>query len=160
MTATALAPDERALRQHLHGARFQAGLQARKWRLVSLEWPVAIIAVAATLRIGAPSEFAIRFHLGGYPDAAPTGSLWDVAASTHLLAAVRPKGDRVAIIFRCDGWLGGCLAMYAAWDRVGLQAHPEWAQRYPRTAWHAKRDLAFILENVHEMLNADDYLGV
>ncbi len=50
--------------------------------------------------------------------------------------------------------------MYAPWDRVGLASHPQWAQKYPHSAWNPSRDLSFILENVHGMLNSDEYLGV
>ena len=50
--------------------------------------------------------------------------------------------------------------MYAAWDRVGLESHSDWAQKHPLEAWNPTRDISFILSNVHEVLNADDYLGV
>ena len=49
--------------------------------------------------------------------------------------------------------------MYAPWDRMGLQAHIGWAKEYPHDAWNPARDLSFILAKVHEVLNADDYLG-
>jgi hypothetical protein len=160
MTTAVMAPDERALREHLGGARFQVGVEAGRWRLISLEWPIALIAVSAAPRPNAPTEFVIRLDLAGYPHTAPTGGLWDLDTGTHLATAGRPKGDRAAVIFRNDGWAGGAAAMYAAWDRIGLQAHPEWAQRYPRSTWNASRDLTFILSNVHEVLTADDYLGV
>ena len=50
--------------------------------------------------------------------------------------------------------------MYAPWDRMALQAHPAGRQQYPHEAWNPARDLSFILANVHEVLNADDYLGI
>lgn len=159
MTTPVVAPDERALRVHLAGGRFHAGAEAGRWRLLSLEWPIAIVAVSAAPRDGAPSDFAIRFELSGYPNTAPTGGIWDVDADVSLPADRRPKGDRVAPLFRSDGWVGGATAMYAPWDRMGLQAHSDWLQKYPKSAWNAHRDLVFILENVHELLNADDYLG-
>lgn len=160
MTDVLIAPDERALRTHFATGRFQAGVAAGRWRLISLEWPFAILGVSAAPREGTPSEFAIRFELNGYPNAAPTGGIWDVDAGTTLAAAKRPKGARVELTFRWDG--GGCgpTAMYAPWDRLGLQSHPDWTREAPRLAWHAERDLTFVLENVHELLNADDYLGI
>lgn len=155
-----MAPDERALRCHLRGGRFQAGVEAGRWKLISLAWPFAIFGVSAAPREGAPSEFAIRFELNGYPNTAPTGGVWDVEAGTTLAAAQRPKGARVELVFRWEG--GGCgpTAMYAPWDRVGLQSHANWAQEAPRLAWHAQREITFVLENIHELLNADDYLGI
>ena len=153
-------PDERALRQHLRGGRFVAGVAAGKWWLISLTWPVALIAVAAAERPNGPKEFVLRFDLTDYPQAAPTGGIWDVDGDASLAPDHRPKGHPAAQLFRTDGWAGGATAMYAPWDRVALQAHPEWAQTYPRQAWNATRDLSFALSQIHEVLNADDYLGV
>jgi hypothetical protein len=158
MTPTSTAPDERPLLEHVAGGRFQAGVHAGRWRLVSLDWPIALIAVSAAPRPNAPSEFTIRFDLSDYPHSAPTGGLWDEGANTYLAENRRPKGDHAGRIFRGD-WEGG-RAMYAAWDRVALQGHPGWAAAYPRSAWNARRDLTFILANIFEVLNADDYLGI
>jgi len=160
MSDVVTAPDERALRAHLAGGRFQAGVEALAWRLISLAWPIAIVGIWAATRDGAPSEFAIRFELNGYPNVTPTGGIWDPDTNTSLAPERRPKGERAAMLFRADGWAGGALAMYAPWDRIALQTHVNWAQEAPRLVWHAQRDLTFILENVHEVLNADDYLGI
>jgi hypothetical protein len=159
MTTPLTAPDERAVRKHLDGALFQTGVTACRWRLMSLEWPKATIAVRAAPREGAPDEFVIRFELSGYPNVAPTGDIWDPTAAVLLPAERRPKGDPIGMIFRADGWNGG-VGMYAPWDRAGLQAHPDWAQTYPRSAWHAGRTLTFVFEQVSERLMADGYLGV
>jgi len=160
MTCVVMAPDERALREHLRSGRFQSGATAGHWRLISVTWPTALVAVTAAQRANSPGEFALRFELSGYPHTAPTGGLWDLDTGASLAADRRPKGERAAQLFRTDGWLGGATAMYAPWDRMGLQAHPDWAQKYPRDAWNPARDLSFILSNVHEVLNADDYLGI
>jgi hypothetical protein len=154
----AIAPDERALRQHLSSARFQQGVDDGRWRLISLTWPHALIEVAAAPRDGAPSQFLLRFELSGYPLPGPTAGLWDTQTGSYLGAAGRPKGERATLIFRGD-WEQG-RALYAAWDRVALAGHPDWAQRFPRHAWSNTRDLAFYLANVFEVLNSDDYLGV
>jgi hypothetical protein len=154
----AVSPDERALREHLRGARFQSGADAGRWRCVSLTWPNALIAVTAAHRESAPAEFVLKFDLSGYPAAAPTAGLWDLATETYLAASARPKGERAAIVFRGD-WNGGS-ALYAAWDRAALAGHPDWSQRFPQYAWNASRDLTFYLSNVHDVLNDDGYLGV
>jgi hypothetical protein len=159
MTAAVMAPDERALREHLRGGRFQAGVAAGRWRLISLTWPTAVVAVSAAPRNSDPAEFALRFELTGYPQTPPTGGLWDTTADASLPADRRPKGERAAQLFRTDSWQGGATAMYAPWDRIGLQAHTDWPPKYPHDAWTPARDLSFILDKVHEVLNADDYLG-
>jgi len=148
------------MRAHLRGGRFVAGVATGQWRLISLSWPFAVLAISAAERETGPKEFAVRFELTGYPHTAPTGGLWDVDANGSLPPDRRPKGERVAMLFRTDSWVGGATAMYAPWDRIGLQAHPEWAQKYPLEAWNPTRDLSFILTQLQERLNADDYLGV
>lgn len=155
-----MAPDESALREHLCGGRFQSGVAAGHWRLISVDWPRAVVAVSAAERPDSPRGFGLRFELGGYPNTAPTGGLWDVDTNGSTPADRRPKGERAARLFRTDGWIGGATAMYAPWDRLGLQAHPAWAQQCPYDAWNPTRDLSFILAKVHEVLNADDYLGL
>jgi hypothetical protein len=119
-----------------------------------------MLAVSAADRPNSPTEFVLRFELTGYPHTAPTGGLWDVATDNSLPAGQRPKGARAAQLFRIGGWVGGSTAMYAPWDRMGLQTHPDWAQKHRLQAWNPTRDLSFILTNVHEVLNADDYLGI
>lgn len=160
MTDAIAAPDERALRAHLDSGRFQAGVEAGRFRLVSIDWPIVIVMISAAPREGAPSEYALRFELSGYPNIAPTGGVWDLDADTTLAADKRPKGDRLSMVFRFEG--GGCgpTAMYAPWDCMGLNAHREWAQSARHLAWHPGRDLTFILDNVHGLLAADDYLGI
>jgi hypothetical protein len=153
-----LGPDERALREHLRSARFRSGVDDARWRLISLTWPHSLIAVSAGSRQGAPSEFTLRFDLSGYPNPGPTAGLWDVPAASYLTTDVRPKGERAGMVFRGD-WNNG-MALYAAWDRVALAGHPDWAQRFPKYAWNASRDLTFYLINVFDALNDEDYLGI
>ncbi len=171
MTSVVMAPDHRALRDHLRGGAFRAGVAAGRWRLVTtveqgvdgetlVGWPYVIFAVSAAERPNSPAEFALRFELNGYPHVAPTGGIWDLDTDDSLAADRRPKGADVAQLFRTDGWQGAGTAMYAAWDRIGLQSHGDWAQKYPQYAWNPNRNLSFILEHLHNTLNADEYLGV
>lgn len=155
-----MAPDERTLRGHLAGGGFRSGVESGMWRLLSLEWPFALVAISAAPRGSAPTEFVVRFELSGYPNVAPTGGIWDAEAGTSLPQNKRPKGDKLALVFRADRWVAGDNAMYAPWDRLGLQAHPNWQQEAPHFAWNSSRDLTFILENLHGLLNSDEYIGV
>lgn len=159
MTDTiAMAPDERALLAHLKTARFLAGVDGHRWRLLSIDWPHALIAVAAAARDNSPAEVVLRFDLADYPQRAPTAGPWDTDLDTPLSPERRPKGEMVSRVFRAD-WESG-KALYAPWDRVALESHDDWARKYPLTAWHPKRDLTFYLTNVHDLLNDGDYLGV
>ena len=151
-------PDERAVQADLGSPRFRAGVDAGKWRLVSLEWPVGVFVVAAAERDNSPSEYALRVDLTGYPQQAPTATPWDLDRGTALSAECRPKGERVGHVFRCD-WSNG-HALYAPWDRTALHSHTDWATRHSTYAWHPGRDVTFFLTCVHDLLNDDDYLGI
>lgn len=159
MTTAMVAPDERALREHLRGGRFLAGVAGGWWRPIIVEWPIMTIAISAAARVNSPTEWLLRLDLDGYPNAAPTGGLWDIDADVSLPADRRPKGERVAHVFRTDEWTGGATAMYAPWDRVALDSH-QWADAHVHEAWNPTRDLSFVLACVHELFNADDYLGI
>lgn len=154
----AVAPDERALRAALETAGFQSGVDSGRWRLVKLEWPIGIFAVSAAERPNSPREFGLRVDLSRYPDQAPTATPWDLDIDTQLTSEKRPQGARASHVFRTD-WERG-EALYAPWDRVALNGHSDWSAQHPEDVWHPGRDIAFVLERVHELLNADDYAGI
>lgn len=158
MTAVALSPAERSVRAHLVGARFQSGVDEGRWRLISMEWPSALIAVSAAARPGAPAEFVLRFDLSGYPQPGPTAGIWDVSTNALLPEPLRPKGELAGHVFRAD-WENG-RALYAPWDQVALTGHPDWPQKHAHQAWHARRDLTFYLTNTWDVLNGDGYVGI
>jgi hypothetical protein len=158
VSAPAPAPDERALIADLAGARFRDGADRGFWRKVSLDWPFVLVAVSAASRPGSPTEFLLKMDCTDYPAQAPTACPWDFETNGILDPNKRPKGDRAARVFRHD-WEGG-RALYAPWDRVGLNGHDEWPAKYGRSMWHSGRDLSFYLQNVHDLLNDDDYLGI
>jgi hypothetical protein len=143
--------EERVLRAHLERAKFVAGAREGRWRLLSLEWPVALVGVSAAERISAPREFFLRIDLSGYPRQAPNGYPWDVEADALLATDGRPKGGRVERAFRAD-WQG----LYLPVDRSALDGHSAWRS----WRWDDSKDLTYYLRLVHELLNDDDYTGV
>ena len=157
-TGAAMAPDERALRAHLESPAFLDGVGRGRWRLVGVEWPHVLVAVAAAPRDRGPDEFFFRFDLAGYPVEPPTAAPWDPDANRVLDQDRRPKGGRAGPAFRPD-WKSGA-ALYLPFDRVALEAHPQWRTQYRHRAWNGRRDLAWALRFLHDLLNDPDYLGV
>ena len=154
-----MSPDERIFREHVASARFQEGIERGRWRIVGdIAWPVVLVAVSAAPRDGAPSEYALRFDLTEYPETAPTATPWNPASGKVLEQELRPKGERVGYVFRTD-WNEG-KALYAPFDRVALNSHPNWGTQHPRRAWNPRKDLAWLLHILHELLNNDDYTGI
>jgi hypothetical protein len=153
------SPDELTLRAHLAAAGFQMGLDEGAWRLIELDWPNALVGISAAMRTNTPEEFVLRFELSGYPQSAPTSCLWDISTNAMLDPAFYPKGERAATVFRAD-WEDG-RGLYAPWDRLAIETHdPSWLGRFPLAAWNPRRELSFYLRNVHDLLNADDYVGI
>jgi hypothetical protein len=151
-------PDERKLRSDLAAPAFVLGAEAGRWRLVSIAWPNAVIAVTAARREESPKEFFLRFDLTRYPLDAPTATPWDPDAETMLPAEKRPKGNRVGMVFRSD-WESG-KALYIPCDRVAFRGHEAWAQQHSQWAWAPGKDITLYLRLVHQRLNDPDYLGV
>jgi hypothetical protein len=152
-----LAPDERAARLHLRGARFLAGVDAGHWRLVGIDWPHVVVAISAAARENAPEEYALRFDLSGYPIEPPTAAPWDVEQACALDGVGWPKGHRVGKAFN-PGW--NASALYVPCDRTAISDHPGWRQQYARYLWDPSKEITFYLGLVHEMLNDADYQGV
>ena len=142
------SPVERAVAFDLESARFRAGVYRGHWHLVSCTFPILVVAVAAIELDGNPREYCFRFELTGFPSVAPEVRIWDQATNTSRATDQRPKGPtRVTEAFK--PWGGGTV--YRPWDRLA-GAHGNWAINYPTLAWNPKRDLTFILEDLHGLL--------
>ncbi len=153
-----LLPDERTFQAHLGRPSFTAGVDRCQWRLIEVAWPEAFMSVRAGPRPGAPDDFFFRFDLTGYPTTAPTAAPWDMNSAELLAPAMRPKGEIIGSVFRAD-WEGG-RALYAPFDRVALNGHPDWRTRYPAQSWNETEDIAFYLQQLWRLLNDDDYVGL
>jgi len=155
-TLTLIPPDHRALLADLESPSFVLGVDEGRWRVVSIEWPVTLLAVSAAPRAGAPDEFVLRCDFAGYPALAPTAVPWHLEESRPLTPGERPKGDRVGFVFRSD-WKE---ALYAPFDRVALEDHQNWATQHARFTWTPDRDVTWYAIRLHELVNDDDYQGV
>jgi hypothetical protein len=121
----------------------------RQWRAVRIQFPVLIVAVSSVQTDGKAGEFVFRFEVTGYPGVAPEVRIWDPDHDAALPADRRPKGsERTASAFK--NW--GQETVYRPWDRHA-GAHSNWNQQHPDLAWNPSRDLAFILGDLHALLN-------
>jgi hypothetical protein len=148
-----MAPDERAFRGNLEGALFRLGVLEGRWELVSITWPIAIIAVMAKDQ----RAYELRFDLTGFPDAAPTARLWSSANGAPLAQNKWPRsaGGRLGTVFRAD-WKGGS-ALYLPCDRESIAGHDHWRTEMPAKIWKASVGITHYLELVHELLHCRDY---
>lgn len=147
------APDQRALLACLESPRFRSGVDSGKWRVVAIEWPYVYLAVSAAPRGGAHIEYGLRAELTGYPQQPPACTAWSLEHNRQLTPDERPKGERAGDVFK-HSWKEG-EALYAPWDR-SCARYSDWATKHPALAWHAGRDLTFVLRQVHDLLNDVD----
>jgi len=150
-----MAPDEAAFRADIAAPRFLQGVDRGRWRLVTLDWPHAVIAITSAPRENGPSEIALRFQLEGFPQN-PTACPWDLETDAPLAPEKRPKGDRAGMAFRHD-WQE---ALYVPWDRIAIEGHGAWPARHAGQLWDPDEGISCYLRHTHSLLNDEDYEGV
>jgi hypothetical protein len=158
VVSESIAPDEKAFRADTSSGRFAAGVDAGDWRLVSIDWPHAIIAITAAPRAGAPGEYCFRFELSGYPNTAATAQAWNVDEDRIATDAERPKVSYSPSPFRWD-WLDG-TALYIPCDRVAVQGHHDWPAQHADELWDPTKGISKYVIYVHRRLNEDAYTGL
>lgn len=149
-----MTPEEAAqaaVAADLASARFLVGVLRKRWRQVLYDFPILIVAVSAIEPDGAASEYCFRFELSGFRGAAPEVRIWDLDTNSNLAAELRPKGSR-RLAEALKSW--GSDTVYRPWERHA-GAHNNWAQSYPELAWNPRRDLTFILEDLHGLLTSN-----
>ena len=150
--------DEQVFRSHLEAGPFQSGLERGRWRLLSLEWPHALIAVQAANRVGGPSEYQLRFECTNYPHSPPTAQPWDAEGDLPLPPERWPSGSkRVSLAFNPD-WKSG-LCLYLPCDRLSIEGHDAWRTQHPSMIWSPESNITLYLRIVHELLNSSGYSG-
>lgn len=154
-----IGPDEKVFRADLEKGLFVNGLDRRKWRLISINWPFVCMAVSAALRENAPKEYTFRFDCTGYPQVGPTACLWDVDLASIPPQAKWPGGKlRVPASFRPDWQNGQCL--YLPCDRISINGHDAWHYQHPDKIWTPGKDITLYLRVLYELLNSSDYTGL
>jgi len=153
-----MSAEERVFRSHIELGPFQSGVAKGRWRLLSIDWPMVVIAIAAAPRPGAPGEYALRFDLTNYPQSPPTALPWDAVKDCRLEDQDRPTGKtRVPKAFRTN-WENGD-ALYLPCDRVAINGHARWLDKHPEMIWSPNGDITQYIRIVHELLTSSDYTG-
>lgn len=153
-----VSPDQMLLERDLAAPEFRCGQFEGRWRIVSKSWPHVVIAVSAAPRPGSPAEFGLRFDCSGYPQQAVTAQPWDLETDRPLAAHRWPRGKSILpSVFRPQ-WQGG-TCLYLPCDRISMNGHDVWLSQHPHRLWQPGRGIICYLEQVHDLLNQDDYTG-
>lgn len=152
-------PEHATFLAHLDTPAFQAGSDRGRWGLYTardaIVWPHVVIWLPADVQVMPSCRVHLRFALHGYPLKAPTACPWDVEADVALPVERWPKGrTQVNAIFK-PGWKS--FALYAPCDRVAMEGHPDWPERYPSLYWQPTFTIVRYLELVHACLNRNQY---
>lgn len=150
---------EECFLEHVASPDFQAGVASGWWGLEPGDtWPHAVLWIAAPPRAKGPDRYHFRFYLQDYPSKGPTAMLWDPIKKAKPDADKRPKGTGfVALLFRTD-WNEGNM-LYAPWDRLAYENHPEWPPKHAHIAWKPTRSIVYYLQKTKEALDSEEYLG-
>lgn len=153
----ATGPDERVFRAHVERGPFLSGEDRGRWRLVSVDWPYAVVCVSAARRERGPEEYAFRFELSDYPQSPPTAQPWDLEREVPLDPGRWPTGaSHVARAFN-PNW--NAQALYLPFDRQAILGHDMWRTQHPHLIWSSDKDITLYLRTLHELLNSPDYAG-
>lgn len=152
-----MGPDERVFRAHVGRGAFLSGEDRGRWRLVSIDWPHAVICVSAAPRDGGPEEYAFRFGLSDYPQSPPTAHPWDLESDSPLDTGRWPGGT--SHVSRAFNPLWNPRAIYVPFDRQAIAGHDAWRTQHPHLIWSPDRDITLYLRTLYELLNSSDYTG-
>jgi hypothetical protein len=154
-----VSPSQKAFEAHRAKADFRLGEAEGRWKHLATVWPCAVIEVTAAARVNAPTRYAFRFELTGYPAAAATAQPWDAEKNAPLALNLWPTGKAIVpSIFR-TGWKGG-TCLYWPVDRVSMEGHDQWRHQHPSRLWQSSRGIICYLEQLHDLLNSSDYSGI
>jgi hypothetical protein len=135
--------------EDLTSPAFLAGERAGRWTIVSWAFPKLVVEISATEPDGTASRYRFNVELSNYPAAAPHVRIWDRQLDAPLSPTARPKGGhRVQTAFQ--PWQSDTV--YRPWERISA-THNNFHSLFPQLAWHPKRTLAFILEDIYGILN-------
>ncbi len=138
-------------------ARFQAGAMAGRWRLRKLDWPTAVIDVAARPLPNEPPWYRFKFDVAGYPSTAPTAVLWSSDVDAPLPHDEWPKGPDADRVFN-PNW--NASAVYLPLDRVAQAGHDGWMAQNRRLWWTPAHQISDYLGELWRVLNSSGYTGV
>jgi len=152
------SPDLLLLEGDLAAPEFRCGEIEGRWRHISTTWPYSVIAVTAASRPNAPAEYGFRFECAGYRQVPPTAQPWDLALDAALAVGSWPTGRSIVpSVFRPQWKSGTCL--YLPCDRMAIEGHANWQHEHPGRIWNALRGIVCYLEQLHDLLNSNDYTG-
>lgn len=141
--------DRRTLEAQMRKAGFQVGIEEGRWEVCAYEFPYLVIEARARTVDGSACVMHFRLECHGFPAIGPFVERWDLTEGSRPGA---PDSQTFApsLVDAFKEWNEsgpGYGGIYRPWQR-GAAAHNNWARLRPDLAWHSKRDLTFIMEQL------------
>jgi len=144
------SPAQRTLEAQLNSVRFLCGVQDGRWEMLRLAWPYLYVRVTGRdPESGRTFAHDFRMECTGFPDPGPNVERWAYADSApYGSSPPAPQAPGAPGFIDAMKWAEG---MYRAWSRNAAR-HGDWAKKRPDEAWHPRREIVFIMENLYALL--------
>ncbi|MBA3880474.1 hypothetical protein [Sphingomonas sp.] len=146
--------DRMTLEAHLRKTGFRAGVEEGRWQILRYAFPVLEVRVAGRDISGGITTMDFQLLCDGFPAIGPFVQHWDPVSQRRPdppAADHAPPGMVDALKTWSDDptRYGG---IYRPWQRDAA-LHNQWAQKRPDLAWHRRRDLTFIMEQLYALVS-------
>ena len=146
-------PDRQTLEAHLRAVRFLVGAEEGRWEVLESAFPHLYVRVRGTDReTGASAKHDFHLVCDGYPQPGPFVERWDYdlrcRPAPPVAGSCSPGFCDALKDWDHDNRHGG---IYRAWQRYAA-VHNDWANKRPDEAWHQKREIAFIMGRLHDLV--------
>lgn len=146
--------DQRTLEAHMHKTSFLAGGEEGRWQVLNYAFPYLVVRVKGRSLFGATDAMDFQVECRGFPTTGPFVQRWDVQSGAR---PAPPGADKAApsVVDALKEWNengSGYGGIYRPWQR-GAATHNNWACLRPDIAWHAKRDLTFLMEQLYALVS-------
>ncbi len=151
------SPAFRTLVRQLGSARFRAGEEEGRWRVLKFGWPHLYVQVTGR-DPGSGARFAHDFHIEctDYPETTPFVERWGYAEGESCGSRPPAPGQGAPrFVDALKEWSPGNSVpggVYRPWQRHAA-AHNGWAAKQVDEAWHRGRELSFIMEHLYALLS-------
>jgi hypothetical protein len=154
MVETELSGDHATLVRHLQKTSFLAGVEEGRWQVLGFNFPYLEVRIWSRSITGSNHTMDFQLECLGFPAAGPFIQHWDFErrvrppppdnriAAPSVIDALKEWGEQPR---RYDG-------IYRPWQR-GAAVHNDWARKRPDLAWHPKRELTFIMEQLYGLVS-------
>lgn len=144
--------DQMTLEAQLRKTSFLVGVEEGRWQILRYEWPHLVVRAFGRGLLEAVCPMDFRLECGGFPAIGPFVEAWDDGVRER---PAPPGGDAAppSIVDAFKQWNEhgtGYGGIYRPWQR-GAAAHNDWANKRPDLAWHAARDLTFMMEQLYAL---------